>query len=233
MAAFTTARRRGDADDQPTKFTADGEGQIGLFWRAMNSISPSIADVVSRSFDFSVFRRLLDVGGGPGDLDVRLCERHPEPRATVFDLPPVCELTAARLREIGLDDRVDTVAGDLLAEEKLPAGYDLVTLVNVLHMWDPDVNEAILRKCHDALDHSGVLLIVEGFIADDGSGPIGPALMSLNMLVDTVGGRNYSRSEYESMLLRAGFATTERVPLVADLPLVANSEVIGRKSSAP
>jgi hypothetical protein len=218
-----------DSAERGTKFAGEGIGQITEFWQAMHAISESIAGLIARSFDFSRSRRLLDVGGGPANLDVLLCRRHPGLSATVFDLPEVCALTEARLRELGLGHRIGTVGGDLLDDESLPAGYDVLTLANVLHMWDPKTCVHILRKCHAALEDGAVVLIVEGFLDDDGSGPAAPALMSLNMLVDTAGGSNYSRADYTSMLAEAGFTATERIPLVTQLPLGANGIVLGRK----
>lgn len=223
-----------DPASRPTKFAVDdATGEVELFWNAMASVSSSIAEVVVHAYDFSPFRRLLDVGGGPGELGMRLCQLNPRMRATIYDLPAVCELTALRLKDRGLDDRLRTVGGDLLTDDELPLGHDLVTLTNVLHMWDERTNETILRKCHAALDDEGVLVIAEAFVDDAGTGPQPAALMSLNMLVDTVGGANHSRAAYESMLARAGFSTVRRVPVAADAPVGVNGLLVARKSERP
>ncbi|QKV97190.1 methyltransferase [Streptomyces sp. NA02950] len=216
--------------ERSAKFATAGVDEIELFWKAMRSLSRPVADTVARSFDFAPHRGLLDVGGGPGELAVRLCRLHPALRATVFDLPPVCALTAGTLKQAGLDDRIAVHPGDLIADETLPGGYDVITLSNVLHMFDRDTNERILRKCHAALDGGGTLIIVEAFVEDDGTGPADAALMCLNMLVDTVGGGNHTRAEYESMLAGAGFTFTERLPLDQPVPSAASGLLVARKA---
>ncbi|WEV29725.1 methyltransferase [Streptomyces sp. 71268] len=85
------------------------------------------------------------------------------------------------------------------------------------------------RKCHAALDDGGTLVVAEAFVDDDGSGPRAAALMSLHMLVNTAGGRNYSRAAYERMLLRAGFAGTERVPVAGGFAAGVNGLLVARR----
>ncbi|MFT2019956.1 methyltransferase [Streptomyces sp. 796.1] len=231
-------------DDRPATWDAAGQeeafadqdgagqgpgGRIELFWKAMASASAAIAGAVAASYDFAPHRRLLDVGGGPSDLSVRLCRQVPGLHATVYDLPQVVALTERRMVDLGLADRVRTVGGDLLGDAPLPGGHDLVVLSNVLHMWDRETNEAVLRKCHAALDQGGTLVIAEAFVDDDGSGPRGAALMSLHMLVNTAGGRNYSRAAYEAMLTRAGFARTARLPVASEVAAGVNGLLVAHK----
>lgn len=210
------------------RFPADRADIEPLFWNGMSSVSAFTAHAVSRSFDFSGFRSLLDVGGGRGDFSIELCMHQPRLRATVYDLPSVCRLTERKVAASGLSDRIGAQAGDLLLDDELPAGHDLILLSNVLHMWDEATVVKALRKCLTALNDGGALVVAEAFVDDDGTGPVGAALMSLNMLVHTAGGRNYTRREYEAWLTAAGFSAICRVPLIVDAP-GANGLVIGRK----
>jgi O-methyltransferase domain/RTX calcium-binding nonapeptide repeat (4 copies) len=142
---------------------------------------------------------LLDIGGGSGAYDIELCRRNPSLRATVFDLPPVCKTATEKVGSAGFGDRIEVTPGDFLADAELPAGHDVVLLSMIMHDWTPAQDLAILRKCFAALPSGGQIVISELLVNDDKTGPPAAALMSLNMLVETVG-RNYTPAEYATWL---------------------------------
>jgi hypothetical protein len=104
-----------------------------------------------------------------------------------------------------LSDRIDTVAGDFFADAAFPADHDAILLSMILHDWDEVKNREILRRCYAALPSGGVVIISELLANDDKTGPIPAALMSLNMLIETEGGRNYTAGEYSAWLQETGF----------------------------
>ena len=59
---------------------------------------------------------------------------------TIFDLPDVVAEAATRLSGHGLSDRIQTVGGSF-KDGPLPTGFDVVTLVRVLHDHDDPVVE--------------------------------------------------------------------------------------------
>ncbi|MFE7122518.1 methyltransferase, partial [Streptomyces sp. NPDC057654] len=162
------------------------------------------------ALDLGRVRRLLDVGGGGAAYDIELCRRYPELRATVLDLPFVCELTGERVAEAGLADRIALAPGDFLRDAALPAGHDAVLLSQIMHNWDEPTNRSILRKCHAALPPGGLIVLSELLVNDAKDGPLLPALMSLNMLVSTWG-RNYTPGEYGRWLTDTGFTDVRTV----------------------
>ncbi|MFD5554630.1 methyltransferase [Streptomyces sp. NPDC127068] len=198
-----------------------------LFWAAMHSVSSSTAAALADVFDFSGRHRLLDVGGGSAAYPVQLCARYPELTATVYDLAPACDIASRNIAEAGLRDVVDVVAGDFLAEEPLPPGHDVILLSMVMHDWGEATDRALLAKCFDALPSGGTVLISELLVNDDRTGPRAAALMSVNMLLETVGGQNYSSAEYVGWLLDCGFTDVRVRPLVDAAG--ANGVVTGRK----
>ncbi|WP_198037076.1 methyltransferase [Nocardia sp. BMG51109] len=195
-----------DVEKQESLFAPDDPIMVQTFWDGMYSLSRYTAGLLADAFDFGVVTRILDVGGGGAAFDIELCQRYPQLRATVFDLPFVCELTRKPVSDAGLDDRIDLVGGDFFAD-RLPADHDAVLLSNILHDWDEAAVGRILDACGKALPAGGYLLICESFVADDKTGPPLAALMSLNMLVETWG-RNYTVAEYTGWLDAAGFDTT-------------------------
>jgi hypothetical protein len=63
-------------------------------------------------------------------------------------------------------------------------------------------------------------------VNDEKTGPPPAALMSLNMLIETRGGRNYTAAEYEGWLQDTGFVRIHTVMFEA---AGANGAVVGYK----
>lgn len=214
-----------DPEAQASLFDTADPQVLDMFWEAMQAASSSTGRVLAAAHDFGAYRRLLDVGGGSGASAIELCGRYPQLRATVFELPHVCEIATDKVAAAGMSDRIDTTAGDFLTQPTLPAGYDLILLSSIMHCWDEATNQALIAKCHAALPRGGALVIAELLLNDDFTGPMEPALMGMNMVVNTRG-RNYAESEYFSWLADAGFADVGVVRF--DAPH-ANGAVIARK----
>jgi hypothetical protein len=213
-------------DEQAHLFDSEDPELLALFWEAMHSLSTLTARELGAHFDLSASTALLDVGGGSGAYDIELCRRYPNLRATVFDLPPVCEIASKKIVAAGDEDRIAVAPGDFLADPELPAGHDVVLLSMIMHDWTPEQDLAILRKCFAALPPDGRIVISELLVNDEKTGPPAATLMSLNMLVETVGGRNYTAEEYEQWLHATGFVDVQTVSFEAP---GANGAVLARK----
>jgi predicted O-methyltransferase YrrM len=215
-----------DPDTQESLFETEDPELLELFWEAMHSLSVFTARALAGAYDFGAHSRLLDVGGGSGAYPIELCRRYPDLSGTVYDLPQVCPMAAGKVAAAGLSDRIDTMAGNFLHESTLPAGYDLMLFSMILHDWDEPTNRALLAKCHAALPSGGAVVVSELLLNGDRTGPPEAALMGMNMLVETVGGRNYSETEYITWLADAGFVDARVVYF--DAP-GANGVVVARK----
>jgi len=194
-----------DPDKQSSLFEGEDPGMLALFWEAMHSISTFTARALGETVDFGPFRRLLDVGGGSGAYDVELCKRYPNLSATVYDLPFVTEIAAEKVKQAGLEDRIRIVGGNFFADARFPEGHDVILLSMIMHDWSEAEDREILRKCYEALPSGGMVIISELLVNDEKTGPAPAALMSLNMLIETEGGRNYTPSEYAEWLTQIGY----------------------------
>lgn len=215
-----------DPDQQGSFFEITNPHTRKLFWDAMHSTSMFTAGALSEAYDFGAYRSLLDVGGGSGAYAIVLSQRNPALRTTVFDLPHVCEIAERNIANAGLDDQVHTHPGDFMSEHALPSGHDVILLSMVLHDWDEPTNRALLAKCYQALPTGGAVVISELILDPDRDGPVAAALMGLNMVVETEGGRNYSATEYAEWLADAGFTEVRR--LAFDAP-GANGAMVAAK----
>ena len=163
--------------------------------------------------------RLLDVGGGSGAYSIAFAKANPDLRAEVFDLAAVVPIARGHVRRAGLETRVKTRVGDL-RKDSLGSGYGLVFVSAICHMLDPDENLDLLKRCRSALAPSG-RVVIQDFILEPGkTAPPHAALFSLNMLVATRSGSNYTEAEYRAWLKQAGFKKITRLPISGGTSLI-------------
>lgn len=143
--------------------------------------------------DFGRFRRIVDVGGGAGQLARRIAAVCPAASVTLFDRT---HATA----EVDTQPAVDFASGDFL--DAVPEGADAYILKFVLHDWDDARAVRILRNCHAAMSPSGRVFVVE-VIVPESAAPSVAKTHDINMLVLT-GGRERTVGEYRSLLRDAG-----------------------------
>jgi DNA-binding Lrp family transcriptional regulator len=174
---------------------------------AMVELPKVVAAAVTEGYDFSAFRKIVDVGGGHGGLLTSILRANPDARGVVYDQPEVAEGARARIASEGLSDRCEAVGGDFF--ESVPEGGDAYVLKWIIHDWDEERALKILRNVRRAIPASGRLLLCEHIIPEGGE-PSPAKLMDLQMLVMT-GGRERTAAEYGALLRRAGFELTRVV----------------------
>lgn len=175
--------------------------------RYMHSHSAAAAIAVAQSDLFASASRLLDVGGCSGVFSAELANRHPGLTCTIMDLPAVCALTPAYVKERGLEDRIDTHAADMF-RDPWPPGYDAVFFSNIFHDWRPVTCLFLARQAYAALPSGGTINLHEMLLSDDGSGPRTAAAFSVLMAVGTQG-QQFTFGQLESVLTEAGFTGIE------------------------
>ncbi len=215
--------------DRPTSFDASlGElfdyldertEEQTKFVRGMHALSLIPAKALARRFSFAGFRHLVDLGGGSGVYAIEIARRFPRLRATVVERAPICEVAREYIKAAGLEERVTAQAGDIF-HDPLPAGADVALLSHVVHDYSPEENAGLLRHLGNELPARGVLLLSEWLLREDRTGPLPASLMSLNMMVDTRGGRSYTFNELRELLHAAGLRRVERKPLYDAAQLV-------------
>jgi hypothetical protein len=192
-----------------------GEGAI--FDLAMREASARLANDALSAYDFGQFERVVDVGGGDGTFLAHLLARHSHVLGTIFDQPHVIARSGAVLRQAGVENRCEAVAGSFF--ETVPHGGDAYVLKLILHDWEDEAALAILRVCRQSMDRNAKLLIIERLLAPPNEGAEGK-FSDLHMLV-TAGGRERSRDEFETLLATAGFDLTVTTPVVGEMVILA------------
>lgn len=175
----------------------------------MSATQPLIAEQALAAYSFGRHHALLDIGGGQGRFLRAVGDKHSTLRLGLFDRPEV-------LTSLGNEDSIARHAGDFL-RDPLPRGYDLHSLVRVLHDHDDQPAMRLLKASRAALEKGGRLIIVEP-MATGGSAPEGHAYFGL-YLTAMRSGRPRTPSEISDMLKAAGFRRTHR--RATPLPLAA------------
>jgi ubiquinone/menaquinone biosynthesis C-methylase UbiE len=186
------------------------EQRLRVFIKAMHNIGTIQAEEVCRKLHLKKYRSLLDLAGGQGTYAVRFVEKNPEMRAVVFDLPDVIKIAKEYIRKSGMRGKVTTKAGDCLKVSFGKGLYDFVFVSNLLHIYEPDENRKILKKCWDSLIETGIVAIQEFVLNRAETQPIFGTLFSLNMLMGTHKGSSYSEVEMKEWLRDAGFRNIKR-----------------------
>jgi SAM-dependent methyltransferase len=160
---------------------------------------------VPDAYDFSRFRRVVDVGGGNGAMLAAILTANPELTGVLFDAPSVVQAAKDNLEAQGLLHRCELVSGDFF--QSIPEGGDVYLFSRILHDWNDESCVTILSNCRKATGSSGRALIVERLI------PSPSAITSdVNMLAFT-GGRERRESEFAQLLADAGFELNGITPL--------------------
>ena len=174
-----------------------------LFAAAMSGGSLLTAQSLAGGFPWRDYKTLIDIGSAEGRLPVTIALAHPHITGGGFDLPAVGGAFERYVAKNKLSDRVRFYPGDFL-RDPLPEAEVLV-LGRVLHNWDLETKGLLLRKAHAALLPDGALIVYERLIDDERRTNLTGMLSSLNMLIMTDGGFDFSGTDCVSWLQEAGF----------------------------
>jgi len=190
------------------------------FLKSMHNIGSIQAEEICRKLRIKEYQKLLDLGGGQGTYAVRFAMKNPEMTATVYDLPDVIKITRKFICESGLQGRVKTQAGNCLEDDFGRERFDIIFVSNLLHMYNPDENREILKKCWYSLMKKGIVVIQEFALNSVKTRPAFSTLFGLNMLLGTVGGAIYAGDEIEKWLQMIGFRKVKKMTLSLDSNLI-------------
>lgn len=212
---------------RPANMYQDDPRETQIFIDAMDSLvnARGDAEVVARALEWDGVREFLDVGSGPASYPIHLCQKYPELRATIFDLPGTLAHTQRYVREAAMTERIRLIAGDY-RKDPIPGSYDMIFLSNIIHGEGKQENLSLIDKLTANLKTGGRLVIKDHILDDSRTNPPVGAIFSLLMLLTTVSGRCYSFSEIKLWMERAGLANVEQINLPSPL---TSSLVIGTR----
>jgi hypothetical protein len=173
------------------------------FLAAMSGISHGANIAIARKVHWAKYQTYADVGIAQGDLAVQIALANPHLRGMGFDLPEVGPVFEEYAKANGVNDRVRFQPGNFF-DEPLPA-VDVLTMGHILHDWNLAEKKMLVGKAYSALPPGGALVVYDSLIDDDRSQNAFGLLMSLNMLIETPGGFDYTSADCIGWMKEAGF----------------------------
>lgn len=196
------AKMGGDIFDALYKDPAGLEG----FLAAMTGLSAGIARAVAAKFPWREHGSFVDVGAAQGGLAATLAAAHPHLRGTGADLPVVGPIFERYVAGHGLSDRVRFAPLDFF-RDPIPKA-DVVIMGHILHDWDLPTKRMLIAKAYEALPPGGAFIVFEALIDDERRTNAFGLLMSLNMLIETRGGFDFTGADCAGWMREAGFRET-------------------------
>jgi O-methyltransferase domain/Dimerisation domain len=226
---LTTALRTGEqqneaAHGEPDVFAALYADPTRLkgFLRAMTGISHGANMTIAAQFPWDKYKTAADCGTAQGDLIVQVAVKNPHIAGTGFDLPEVAPVFEEYVEHNGLSSRVRFQPGSFFTDP-LPK-VDVILMGHILHDWNLDEKKMLIRKAWEAIPEGGAFIAYDALIDDDRRQNAFGLLASLNMLIETPGGFDYTGADCVAWMKEAGFRETRVEHLVGP-----DSMVVGIK----
>lgn len=222
--ALRTGERQNEEPGESDVFAAlyADPTRLKSFLRSMTDISRGANLAIAAHSLWANYKSAADCGTAQGDLIVQVALKNPEIVGTGFDLPEVAPAFDEYVEQHNLSSRVSFKLGSFFTDP-LPQA-DAIMMGHILHDWNVDEKRMLIAKAHEALPPGGVFIAYDALIDDDRSKNAFGLLMSLNMLIETPGGFDYTGAKCISWMKDAGFRDTRVEHLVGP-----DSMVVGIK----
>lgn len=177
------------------------------FLKAMTGLSVGTAQLIAKKFPWKKYKTFVDVGCAQGGVAVEIALAHRHLTGGGMDLPVVQPVFEAYARERGVAQRLRFHSGNFF-KDPLPT-CDVIIMGHILHDWNLDEKRLLLRKAYEALSPKGALIVHEALIDDARKQNAFGLLMSLNMLIETPGGFDFTGADCRRWMKEAGFKRTQ------------------------
>lgn len=180
--------------------------RLRSYLQAMTGRSMGASIAIAQKFPWVNYRTFIDIGAAQGGLPVQVALAHSHLSGGGFDLSVVGPIFEEYVNSFGLGQRLSFYPGDFF-KDPLPAA-DVLIMGHILHDWNLEEKRMLLAKAHEALPPGGALIVYESIIDDDRRENAFGLLMSLNMLIATPGGFDYTGADCRQWMQEVGFQKT-------------------------
>jgi len=206
---LTTAIRTGEnqneaiGEEEPFAALYADPTRLKGFLRAMTGISRGANMSIAAKFPWSKYKTAADCGTAQGDLIVQVALKNPHINGIGFDLPEVAPVFEEYVEHNGLSSRLTFQSGSFFTDP-LPK-VDVIMMGHILHDWSLEEKKMLIRKAYEAIPEGGAFIAYDAIIDDDRRKNAFGLLMSLNMLIETPGGFDYTGADCVGWMKGAGF----------------------------
>jgi hypothetical protein len=203
--ALRTGERQSEAAGSDETFAAlyADPARLKGFIRAMTGISRGANIAIASKFPWAQYKTAADCGTAQGDLIVQVALKNPHLAGIGFDLPEVAPIFEEYVEANGVKSRVRFQGGSFF-REPLPK-VDVIMMGHILHDWNLDEKKMLIRKAYEAIPEGGAFIAYDALIDDDRAKNAFGLLMSLNMLIETPGGFDFTGADCVGWMKEAGF----------------------------
>jgi hypothetical protein len=180
--------------------------RLKSFLAAMTGISHGANMLIASKFPWANYKTFVDAGTAQGDLAVQIALANPHLSGAGFDLPEVGPIFEEYVETHGVSGRLRFAPGSFFDQPLPPA--DVILMGHILHDWGLDDKRMLIRKAYDALPEGGAFIVYETLIDDDRSKNAFGLMASLNMLIETPAGFDYTGADCQRWMKEAGFRET-------------------------
>jgi Precorrin-6B methylase 2 len=177
--------------------------RLRQFLHAMTGVSRGANLAIAENFPWERYQTFADIGTAQGDLAAQIALAHPHLRGIGFDLPQVRPVFEEYIQSLKIGERVAFRDGDFF-QQPLPKA-DVILMGHILHDWDLEQKKHLVQAAWDALPDGGAFIVYDAIIDDERRQNTFGLLMSLNMLIETPGGFDYTGADCTSWMREAGF----------------------------
>ena len=177
--------------------------RLEQFAKAMSGLSGGAGQAIAAKFPWRDHGSVIDIGCAEGAVPAQIALAHEHITGGGFDLPALEPIFDAYVGRLGLGERLSFTAGDFFADPLPPA--DVLVMGHILHDWDLDEKRLLLQKAYEALPDGGALIVYDAIIDDERRRNAFGLLMSLNMLIETPGGFDYTGADCCAWMQETGF----------------------------
>jgi len=177
--------------------------RLRAFLKAMSGLSHGANIAIAKQFPWAKYKTFADMGAAQGDLATQIALANPHLTGVGFDLPECGPCFEEYVEANGVNDRVRFEPGSFFTDAMPKA--DVITMGHILHDWDLEEKKMLVKKAFDTLPVDGALVVYDAIIDDDRSKNAFGLMMSLNMLIETEGGFDYTGADCIGWMKEAGF----------------------------
>ena len=190
----------------------EDDEKLEQFVGAMTGLSAGVANVLAHDLPWQEFESVVDLGTSEGVVPKRIAEENDHVTALGFDLPRVEPYFHEFTGDSPAADRIEFRSGDFFDDQPLPPA-DVYILGHILHDWGLDKKTEILANVSEAVRPGGAVVVYGTMIDEERREAEAPLLMSLNMLIETPNGFDYTPSQCLQWLHETGFEGGEAAEL--------------------
>lgn len=189
------------------------------FAAAMDRVDALAGEAFATDFDWSRFRRIIDLGGSRGAKSLAILRHHPGLSALIVDRPTVVAEAQAHWAAHPAPDseRLHFQAGDFFQGVPPAEPGDVYLLAAIFHALDDQESRTLLTHLAQARalavtgDTPAPIVVLDLLLPEQGCG-LAEATLDMQMWA-TTRGRERTRREWETLLAPTGLDIREEIGL--------------------